>query len=465
MLTTAIDLKLDEKGRVNILEFEPSHHAGATGYWALTGKDMLEDIVYPRLRDHFNVPILRHKTEAMFASSWQRYIIGECAPKLPEGKNGYKAICVTPRYYYMQPHQLRFHAFPPASLEFPLMNGHPTFLMATSNKSVANLLIHDKLRDKSITPREWVVSKDYSRKRQFDLKLPPDIDEFVIKLPDESQHTGITIARKDDVYDMLASVKTKSLRKKLNYEFAEEWDTNPCPSFVVQERVRSKPVIHNSKAYDGTMRVFVSAWYNMERDRVDILCHEGYWKLPINAIDEGDYYNQLVSGCPGKLREASDNQLTNFAHVSDEDKETVFATLQKSLGDVLHPLIFEPATYHISKFLFSEDEIRQDAGLSMLSMGNYYQGSCHFVRHGAFNYSVEPDGLSEKLIDRVLDIYCERPYSAGARYLRQLRNHNEPRFCFVSEEFRKSVLSRLPSLRELKPVQTSEPKPALSVNG
>jgi len=73
ILNTAIDLKIDQDGNVKILEFEAANHAGDSGYQAVTGRAMLDDVVYPWMEEKFKIPVLRPEPQTFYSEAfWQK---------------------------------------------------------------------------------------------------------------------------------------------------------------------------------------------------------------------------------------------------------------------------------------------------------------------------------------------------------------------------------------------------------
>jgi len=286
IFNTAIDLKITPDNKVKILEFEASQHAGVEGYRAVTGKDMLEDVIYPWMESQFNVPVLRPDAEKFYSdeffSEWFELVVD--AEDNSQGiedrfsPSMMKAIVVTPRYHLMSNNLCRMQL--DGGHITPTVNANETFLQMTANKSffefildVASVQKEDNANDEghklednetvgSLFPDAYTMPRDYDVE-SFDLfdEEMGQHSQFVIKLPNESQHKGVVLANRDNIYSVMHELSLREAEVPSGIEIPKEWAENFSPVMVVQERVKSKPVSFDGRDYDGTMRAFATVWF------------------------------------------------------------------------------------------------------------------------------------------------------------------------------------------------------------
>lgn len=462
ILTAAVDLKFTEDNEVKILEVEASHHAGAKGYWALTGLDMMEDVVYPNLRRHFNIPLMRFDLNVYGTSIKLAQNLRDGLPKKKQDSE-IAGIFVTDPLFYINKSELLLQ-YTPEIRSVPIMNACPFFLGMASDKALFDFAIH--YGADQYTPDSTILSRDFNKsglKAEDKAKLLEfPAAHLVLKIPDESQHDGMMVVRKGDIVDVAAAMKTPRMRERLPYHFPREWDKNIMPYMIIQERVQSKPVVKEGRPYDGTMRVYVSAWKDPKTGNVNVMCHDAYWKLPVAPMSKRLTAKSFFSGCPSKLMKAfkrtnmQHNSLDNFALVDDDDKQIVWDVLENRMKDfwniALCGRLYLLARDHLHGDY--DSHVCEDLAIVTMSNGRYYDGNFDKLDDGSLPPDHKPEDIwkgeiSEKDAARILEIFSERPRSSIARYLRARARGTNQRFSHSSEEFKDKVLKRLPRMEDI----------------
>lgn len=291
---------------MKILEFEAAHHAGYEGYRSLTGKDMMEDIVYPWMEDFFDVPVRRPDADEFFTEKFFDFIFNRSGQL--KNRDKLDTIIVSPSRYYIQPWMIR-HNFCDG-LTVPIVSANSGFLQLTANKNymdyVANMAELARHEDDSPDGEEYEPSKDSVFLLFPDMAMCPrdynpyiyekfmdefknDHKQYVIKLANESQHHGLILANRENLDSIIYQICERDEEVKGRApKLPQEWRENNAPLYTIQEKVKSRPIEKNGKQYDGTMRVFATIWHepkNREGSTVELeprmKVHDAYWKLPL----------------------------------------------------------------------------------------------------------------------------------------------------------------------------------------
>lgn len=218
------------------------------------------------------------------------------------------------------------------------MNGSSSFMLMNQNKAYLDFMAH------SYHPRFSVMPRHASMVRRFSTQAVEDVlmnkiagaSEYVIKTPDTAQGRGTMVVARDDMEAVLKGICRKSARDDSPLPISSTWN-HATPLITIQEKVKSRPTMHNGKPHDGTMRAAMTVWHD-EKGNLRHEIHDAYWKMPRNPIGEGDYQEQVISCSPHYdrlsdkfLKQASPPE--TFAAVSDQDKDLVFGQLARFLPD------------------------------------------------------------------------------------------------------------------------------------
>lgn len=455
IFNTAIDLKITPDNKVKILEFEASQHAGFTGYKTVTGKDMLEDVVYPWMEKEYGVPLLRpahetYRAKVRHVHTLHQYYVRKGDAAIEKGLGRFspkamQAIMVSPRGFCVTSSDCMDQMA--TGRIVPIVNASENFLQMTANKAVmtyfddmARMKIEGNkkagqknLNTEPLCAPSCSVGRDYDPELLAKIRdtLEEDNDRFVIKLPNESQHTGHVLADYRNLGDV---IETLSIGRPENSpivtELPKALQKNFSPFLVVQERINSKPIMHNNKSYDATMRAMVTITYR-EREEGKFLAfhpevhvHDAYWKLPSQPIGLGSEFEQCVSFCPGSIKTEDENELVDkcrpyFAPVSDSDLDIVKSELDERLNYIF-ALIIALDYQNLPRCLLNDDDNKEDQVLgAMMALNSiYYNGD--FVDQ---MYAEKVDGNNydfEDVTDKLLALYDKNPRSALSKYMTSL---------------------------------------------
>lgn len=468
----AIDLKINEQGEIKILEFESANHAGYDGYRSLTGKDMMDDIVYPWMEEFFNVPVERPDADSFFSDIFLSHIF-EMADSLDRYK--LNSIIVSPRYYCIQSWMMQHNKG--NGLSVPIVSANAGFQQLATNKAYMDFLAtmaensrkeclaaeeNDRPDDSgsvlSLFPDTAVCPRDYDEAvyQNFHDEMG-HYKQFVLKLANESQHHGLVLANRENIDSIIHQLCERGHKGSGGGpKLPKEWKENNAPLYVIQEKVKSRPVEKGGKKYDGTMRVFATIWYEMmgrENSSIQlhphIHVHEAYWKLPPNPIGPGHAFNQCVSFCPSSIDDDNPDKMAlcreHFALVSDADKELVAQTFDADkmkffLTQMLvDSIINDPA----EDLLFLDVEgsaFINDLGAMLALNTNYYNGGyIHASEEKPYELYKDPM-IPDHIFNRLSDIYNSRPENSFLRrYMNDIANDKDYHFVLADKETQKRL--------------------------
>lgn len=480
---TAIDLKINEKGEVKILEFEAAHHAGCEGYRAVTGKDMMEDVVYPWMEEFFDVPVWRPDAEEFFSRKSWDYMRNH--PETLSDKDKLDTIIVSPSRYYIQPWMIRHNLC--HGMSVPIVSANSGFLQLTANKSymdyaadMAELARHDEdvpdgsdykpakdgvfslFPDTSPCPRDY---NSFFYDKMLD-EFKKEHKQYVIKLANESQHHGLILANRENLDSIMYQISEREDKIKGRApKLPQEWRENNAPLYSIQEKVKSRPIEKNGKQYDGTMRVFATIWHEpigREGSTVElephIEVHDGYWKLPPNPIGPGHAFNQCVSFCPSSVDDSHPDKMKicrdHFALVSDEDMQRVHDTLKsRNMNFFLSQLLVDsvgrdPAAHLLSVDIDNVTGVFQDLGAMLVLNSGYYNGAYMQAKRGNDNALKFNQLVPQNIFNSLSNIYKIRPENSFLRrYMNDIAAGKDYHFVLTDRRLK----GRLRSLTGTRP--------------
>lgn len=199
---------------------------------------------------------------------------------------------------------------------------HPALLQLNSsadfdeiimNKILTNALFCEEIKEFKPT---WLIGDKLNDPRSITAEALENIESpyYVIKPIDACRGNGVNIVQPHalvsaltDIYDLYGSCATTgplTTDERCGYQSLERfWSNDRHPYFLLEEHVRSKPVLVNTAAYDGTMRVVFSLEHS--HDYMKMKFYDAYWKLPkqpLNGITI-DNHNSIshVSGPTGSV--------------------------------------------------------------------------------------------------------------------------------------------------------------------
>ena len=327
-----VDLKLQEDGRIIILELGEGAKSSVDGLDKLRGKKNYElTLLQAEMRTHprfYFLPIHDDTEKELWEK--QSQMLGDLPKESPRVPNdftrldAYTAIFGTgiqkPRAYgypKLPPQCLTMgHADEAHALQFKTMT-HERFVQAQLSAYRPASVIVDKLG--GITPSankmkeeqmQALMIKAAKRNVQVILKAMPSVNNFVIKLASIEGGRGVFLVAKNQLGPYLMLLATSAFSLELNYykkeliklhcsnaaadRLAYTLSTSDDQKLLVEEYIPGKPVMVKGKLYDATMRALCL----ITRDQGKMQCKvmDVYCKLPPNAIAEGQLsYETTVS--------------------------------------------------------------------------------------------------------------------------------------------------------------------------
>jgi hypothetical protein len=372
LLSFIVDLKLTEDNQVQILEFGPMQHAGFSGYKHVTGKDMREDIVYPFFEENWHGHVIHIDNPA---TSLLQTVRESLSVSMATKDWSDDTLLVRPFGYFVNGRDIYGSSYVRG---YEYMNGSSSFMMMNQNKAYFDFMAARFGSELSILPKQTTLTRRFSKddvEKTVMQKVPAT--EYVIKTPDTAQGRGTMVVKRDDVESVVKAICRKSERGNSALPLSNTWD-HAVPLITVQEKVQSRPTEHNGKNYDGTMRVAMTVW----RDKSGALQHEihdAYWKMPRNAIGEGDYQDQVIS-CSPHYDRLTDTFLKHssppetFAPVSDADKQIVFGQLARELPEFVANVADLDTRRDVVLPLLGSDKERDTALAAMTYADMHYDG-------------------------------------------------------------------------------------------
>lgn len=411
MLTSFIvDLKLREDGQIKICEFGRTGDSGFEGYRELTGRDMIDFFVMKLMKKEFDIPIWCERNGEYFSSfsDSKKNPRDDFDPKNLKSYSGIfypNTVGDSQRRIQIQyPHMM-------------IVDAHGGLMINYKDKAINAIVLENTLG--AAAPAQGVFLKQYTPDLANQIRQQLGEHEgYVIKPTANAKGTGVIIVSNEDLEKILHQLFGKEADKKaLDDERIVHWDNDKRPVFVVQSRERSKPVMKDGKAYDGTMRVAMTAW--TENDEVKLHIHDAYWKLPPKAIGELGQ-NAISYSSPKSTSsyvDTSIHQFGNSALVSDADKALVFRQLQDVIPGAVAQMLkvdFEPL---MRKFILSDDPLHIALGTMMATNFELFnQLEPNPEGSPPFRYIDFPDDIAHKILDTVK----QATEGAVSRYLHAL---------------------------------------------
>lgn len=437
IVTAAFDLKITSDGKPQILEFESSHFAGTTGYINVTGgRDMMSEVVYPDLRHILGLRtvMLRNETSGTWSAIKNQVKKELYDPSL----RGTRALIITDPGRCIPWELLDLDA---RQNFFSVLNANPCFLSMMGDKAIfaniANQTIPQHI------PQTLIVSMDVGENEECELyskDFLTSAKNYFFKIPDLSQHRGIMIVKGCDVPEMVQAIRSRQYEKIKDPEISLAWKQSIFPYFIVQQSVENPfHVIHHKKPYDGTIRAFVSFWYDRKTRQHGAKFHDGWWKLPKRPITKSlrNVFDQSVSACPHEMLEKYQSGKTlrmpdHWKALGEWETSIVKDFLEKDLLAFYRFILLENMVLKGRKLLFSKDPTDQALGLVILSMRVCY------------NKPADYKGLREDAAV-ILRRAHDNPSSALNRYLWGVKRN--PRFALpfsgITHVFSRFVLDKL----------------------
>lgn len=372
-----VDLKIREDDTVQILEFGPLQHAGFSGYEHVTGKDMREDVVYPSIDKNWHGDVVRLENPSeMMIESMSHYLNSPRLSKpLKEEHDQDRVMFIRPFGYFLHGLYIYQSQHIPG---FEYMNGSSSFMMMCQNKAYLDFMQVNYDAPLPIMPEQFTLLRRHSAGKVDQLLeqvLP--VSEYVIKCPDTAQGRGTMVVKRDEMEAVIKGICMNSARDDSPIPISSTWN-HPAPLITIQEKVKSRPTFWDGKDYDGTMRVAMTVWRDEKGDiRHDI--HDAYWKMPRNAIGEGDYQDQVISASPHYERlsdtfKKHSGSPETFAPVSDADKDLVFGQLAAHLPDFVAEVADYDMRREVMPFLMEQDDENMIALAAMTYADMHYDG-------------------------------------------------------------------------------------------
>lgn len=170
--------------------------------------------------------------------------------------------------------------------KFPncLVLGDVTTEFVRSKQSTSTLF--DDQIHASFKPKFKIYNKKYHENLASTIIEDLGCDVFVIKPVNASLGYGVIIVDKADLESTLQLILRDydKLAALCNDRSYSHWKTETSKQFIVEEFALSKTIMVNGKPYDPTMRVVFSLINN--NGVISIKFFDGYWKLPVKALDE-----------------------------------------------------------------------------------------------------------------------------------------------------------------------------------
>lgn len=275
--TLAIDLKITPDNRISILEIMPAHYAGFKGYKAVNDRDMLRDAVFPGLK--------KLNRRFFYADNRNEYDKITADPALSHTGG---ALIYLPQGGLIHD----FYRKDAANGPHCLINADLDFLVAADNKAVFHRHMNQVTGGTPadiLLPPTYVGHSAYTRSLAQDIRSAIGIyPRYVLKAPDTAHGTGLRLIDGADLDDALKSLFPPEGRAAplLSRTWdgidpaADYWRRRPAPVFVIQPCITGKTLYREGYAYDGTMRVTLTAYRKKTGGAFRIMRHDGYWKLP-----------------------------------------------------------------------------------------------------------------------------------------------------------------------------------------
>lgn len=482
IISAAIDIKLTEDGDVKIIDVNASHLCENTGYWAVTGQDILEDVIYPDLSKQFNASAVR--LDLGFMSNWSSLVfysqedIDNNRKKIILPENNVPMSCMN---FILQ--DIPLEIIPQH------VNARAALNLITMDKALADEILEAVAQEKpDLFPWQLTLPKDITKREtnkhlKHKMACVEQADQFFIKLPTVPDHNHMILVDREDLPEIILTAGRKNRMDRSDYKFSKEWYNCIHPFFVIQERVRSKPVIHNDEAYDATMRVYVSGYNDHHDKNFKMIFHDAVWHLPWSPINKAtnllnwdmvpetsgyEFMNAVPPSCkdmefafqcseiarcytkgpPGHSFDAGQF----FAPVSDDDKQLVRDRVETDFPAIFDVFNVSPAKTAQDHLLNTGIKTLEDAAIMILSRelcSDRYQLSDE-IMHGATDNALNPyaEVFTDEMIDKIFSIYKSRPRSAVSKYLRDLRDGKrlDGYSGCLDWEFREKIVKCLPKI-------------------
>ncbi len=437
ILNFIADLKLTADGQVKILELAESQYAGFTGYQEVHGRDMLEDVVYPELREHISARLYRHDPSVLPLRNLYARLFKNETPGFLASVFGKDFPVIIPPRGIHSTHETFFLAKGAPGINY--INGSAMFAMAAHNKVVFEAL-SQQVKLPLATPT-ILVTPDEQGLQNLRHEIPA-WDRCVIKIPDLSQGQGVIVCSRSELMTYAEILCNPDRLQNHTDPVFDPWKERQAPLFLVQEYIESKPVMVKDVAYEGTMRVALSAQIIDQNAR--IIFHDAYWKLSSEPRCSDNMQDRCISYSPGKhydlrlipdifgsFRHANTKRHINcFAAVDKKDKEIVAASLRKNLRSFVIAAGNDDTGNFAWHMLKNENPMWQNAALMMIADPWHYMGykweAAKYDRIGAFGEiigggldGVEPH-IPDLFIRRIHEIYESGANSSFTAYIRHL---------------------------------------------
>jgi hypothetical protein len=329
-------------------------------------------------------------------------------------------------------------------------------MMAMDNKAIFMGLCAGTMTD--YMPDGGFFLNDVHEGKRADIEQGLSCDEYVIKMPEAAKGTGTMVVRREDMFDVLHAITNSEVRAKSPVPIDPYWDENYSPLILYQEKVQGKPVMHQGKPYDPTMRVVMTAHIDdYDKPEVKLKVHDAYWKFPRMPVNEGTLQERTVSySPPGKAYAGDFNARVEasgfFSLVSDADKEIVWARLHECIPQTVSKLVNIDSGEMAHKWLDLENPngVALSMGMMAASMGRYFDGydkemtalQPHFPPDQPVKFSEDfKFKMPEQLALTMLTLYHADPEAPWGRYLKSL-HHPSRKHC-ISPQFYESVLQHI----------------------
>jgi len=454
----AVDLKVPEKGPVQILEIMPSHIAGKTGY-DRDGKNMVQDYILPYLRERFPRERVTHIDGFVSVNTVGSHYGFDLADAghgviYPERNIGTNAC------FRLMRSELLFAKRNPA---FKIVNADQNFLALQNNKAAMALVVNSDDRLRPFFAPSLILPTAYDKKtaRRIVEKLGQH-ETYVIKPVDEKHGNGVRMVSRDNLDEVLHQILCEQRKGKDPIVGRNYWKTDINPVFVVQPHITSKPVSKNGQNFDGTMRVFATLCRAPGEDGFDVKVHDGYWKLPHKPLNGEFSKASSISYSPSREEDGSKlvfllSRLArrglqvsfgaiNSLEISDAERANIFPQLETVLPGLMKTIASRSLSQRIGKWL-DHDRAEYHYVAAMLSADPIcFPGADQ--DEIPMNTHAYAAGIAKKLVE------CSRKENRGVLtdYLLALHDRVESRD--VPYGMKDSVLD--PIVRRVRPISQAD---------
>lgn len=402
------DLKLTKEGRVKILEFGDGIGSDFEGYDAVNeGRGLMMSLFWNYLSS-LNLPVwyvvddmsvalgseyfVQHRATGVLESIRDGHFVPSIrfVADLKKGRIGKRKANFNPRdlstysaiLLFTVSHQYTYDQMKVILRDYPWiiwLNSSGAVGFYVQDKFLTNTLFDTKLAEHR--PGWKMLIKQYRSDLSAEIMRDLPAERYVIKPLDANRGRGILVVDKealDAVLKRILNTDNEKAAKEIQLEQVrvldgendpfEYWLIDRNPAFLIETCETSKPVNVRGKQFDGTLRMAFCLRYSQGAITVDFL--DGYWKLPVAPIGQGDLQDSVISKIHREKGDAMLDAENISAKVSDEDKITVMGQLKDILPQIFTKMLSVSDDTVIGQLLSSNNRDYVAHGIYSLAGGS-----------------------------------------------------------------------------------------------